>query len=708
MYLTYQTLLSKHDKYTLELYSSFIRQLSEISKADPFMLGFTNYEGYSYNSFAVHEKYSTATEVAFRTVFPNSELMISNDHSRTDVLKERAVIFKDNSIIPLKIYDDLDQPDPINILLENFAQLSTHIDMIKFEVWLKPVSDKRPEQLTILINNFPASFARPETRVFVENKKKQKLYHCSIRFIHSEVVEEKDPEQVTNSCLIFLKQFSLKYGNSLDLDDQIKMADTNIPKLDNLLGLNEVLSLIHLPREIDANRKIAICTEKILPVPREVIEVSKNDDVTLFGHGSGSAEKEPIGILPKDRTHHTYIIGKTGSGKTKLLELLMKDDIEKGRGMILIDPHGDTAKDILALIPKSRVSDTVYIDFPNRSFIHTFNPLSELERSSPVVIDNFIEIFKKFFSVDWNPKIEFLLRNLLGLMRESGIIHLSHIPMILTNSQYRSSLVEKVNDRSVENFWKLEYPKFSEQYFSNAVSPLLNKINQILTNPILEKILSIGSSSFDLRKILQEQQILIVNLSIAELGETGSSFLGSMLISSIQQIAMSNNDLKEDKRVPINLYVDEFQHFSTESFIRIFSEARKYRLSLTIAHQYIGQISTPIMNAIMGNIGSIISFRLGQRDANYISKEFKPYLSPEDFVQLNSRNFWAKLSVDGTTSQPFRGISNTLEFPTVNYVREIKSVAKSKYSFLESEVNKAIDNLGTIDLRDINTFDSPV
>jgi len=349
-----------------------------------------------------------------------------------------------------------------------------------------------------------------------------------------------------------------------------------------------------------------------------------------------------------------YAIGKTGMGKSTLLFNLIQQDIENGEGLAILDPHGDLAEKIIALMPEHRKKDLVYLDVTNSENPLCFNPLeiTDMSRSS-LVVSSLMSVFKKIWEDSWGPRMEYILRNGLTTLSEFPKATLMDLQRMFNDKKYRALIVEKVQNPQVKSFWLKEFNSFTPRMQSEAISPIQNKIGAFLNNPVVKNIVGKRQSSFEIRHIMDSGKIFLVNLSKGKIGEDSSSLLGAMLVTKIALSALSRQNIPEAKRRDFYLYVDEFQSFTTSTFIDILSEARKYRLSLILANQYLHQVDEKIMRAILGNVGTLISFRVGTEDAKILSQEFYPVFRQSDLVNLPAYGIYLKLMIDGDTSKPF-------------------------------------------------------
>ena len=382
---------------------------------------------------------------------------------------------------------------------------------------------------------------------------------------------------------------------------------------------------------------------------------SKNEkDITVLGTTEFRGEKVKFGLTQPDRIYHCYIIGKAGSGKSTLMENMCYSDIMNGRGLGLIDPHGEFAEKLINYIPESRIKDVVYINPSDIEFPVAFNIIEEVSPElRHIVKSGLMSVFKKIWPDVWSARMEYILGNtILALLEYPGATLLS-INRMLADDQYRKTVLDHVTDTVVKSFWFSEFDKYSEKFKNEAIAPIQNKVGQFISNPLIRNIIGQVETKIDMRKIMDEKKILIVNLSKGLTGEENCALLGALIVTKIQLAAMSRADMPNADRIPFYLYIDEFQTFSTESFANILSEARKYKLNLILAHQYIAQLDQPVKEAVFGNIGNLITFRVGIEDAMALEKEFLPEVTSKDIINLSSYAYYIKMMINNVPSRSF-------------------------------------------------------
>ncbi|MBI1175801.1 type IV secretion system DNA-binding domain-containing protein [bacterium] len=404
-----------------------------------------------------------------------------------------------------------------------------------------------------------------------------------------------------------------------------------------------------------------------------------------------------FGIRTDDRSRHLYVIGKTGTGKTTLLKNLIIQDIEAGRGVGILDPHGDLATELLDYIPRWRTEDVVYFAPGDRESPIAFNPLDTRSQDHKhLIASGVVSAFKNVWRESWGPRTEYILYAAIAALLDCEGSTLLGVQRLLSDERYRQWVVRQIKDPLVRTFWVREFGQYETRFMNEAVAPLQNKVGQLVMSPLLRNILGQVRSRFDARFIMDNRRIFIANLSKGRIGEDKSNLLGSLLVTHFQLAAMSRADIPEDNREDFFLVIDEFQNFATDSFASILSEARKYRLCLTLSHQYLGQLRQEVGDAVFGNAGSMISFRIGQADASVLEREFDGVYSASQFSELGNHEVCAKILVDGERREPFQGKS--LHPLGVRHGRGDVIVRRSKQQFsrarktVEEKIERWISN----------------
>ncbi|PJC37418.1 hypothetical protein CO046_00615 [Candidatus Peregrinibacteria bacterium CG_4_9_14_0_2_um_filter_53_11] len=449
-----------------------------------------------------------------------------------------------------------------------------------------------------------------------------------------------------------------------------------------MLSSEELSSIYHFPHPDDVPHIVHVLAKKSEP-PRDLPRDDNTDpgNVSLFGTTNFHNQNKRFGLKRSDRRRHLYVVGKSGTGKSKMLELLINEDIQAGHGVGVLDPHGDLVDSILRRIPKNRIDDVVVFNPADYDYPVAFNPLEQVPPELRVrVTIGFIDIFKKIFGNNWTNRLEHVLRyTTLALLDSPNTTVLSILKM-LSDKNYRQKIVARIEDSVVKNFWVNEFAAWSEKFDNEAIMPILNKVGQFVSTSLIRNIVGQAENKIDIEKIMNDRQILLMRISKGHLGEENAALIGSMVVTKIQQAAMARTGIPEDQRRDFYLYCDEFQYFATDTFAEILSEARKYRLNLTMAHQYMGQLSHLIRTTAFGNVGTIINFRVGAEDAVILENEYTPIFKVRDIINLGVREFYIKMSVDGELRDAFSG--KTLNVPAAkhDYSEEIIRRSRERYS----------------------------
>lgn len=419
---------------------------------------------------------------------------------------------------------------------------------------------------------------------------------------------------------------------------------------------------------------------------------NKNNNVTYFAETNFRNERKKFGIKRHDRTKHLYIIGKTGMGKTTLLENMAIQDILKGEGVGIVDPHGGFAEKMLNFIPENRIDDVLYFAPHDIDWPIAFNVMENVDPTQRHLIANgLLGVFKKIWPDVWSPRMEYILNNCILALLEYPDSTLLGINRMLSDKDYRKEVVSKIIDPVVKAFWTDEFAKYTDRYMTEAGAAIQNKVGQFISNPLIRNIIGQTKSAFDIRDLMDQKKIFIMNLSKGRIGEENSRLIGAMLITKIYLAAMSRVDVPEEERSDFYLYVDEFQNFATESFKDILSEARKYRLNLILAHQYIAQMDESVRDAVFGNVGTLATFRVGAADAEELEKEFAPEFYVQDIVNLGFASIYLRLMIDGVASRPFSATTlPPIEIKEKPSTEKIIETSREKYATARGEVEEKI------------------
>lgn len=449
------------------------------------------------------------------------------------------------------------------------------------------------------------------------------------------------------------------------------------------LNIGELASLYHLPHmSVETPNMVWTTSKTSEPPPSLPIDgLTDAEGVSLFGLTNFRGRHLKFGIKRSDRGRHMYIIGQTGAGKTGLLKLLTLSDVYHDQGFAVIDPHGDYATDILKYIPEHRIKDVVYFDATDRDNPMAFNPMEVTDPNLKNHISSeLVGVLKRMFENSWGPRLEYILRyTLLALLDYPGATMLD-ITRMLTEKDFRKKVIREVDDPVVRTFWNTEFASWNEKFASEAVAPVLNKVGAFVANPLIRNIVGQQKSAFNLRKIMDDGKILIVNLSRGQVGEDNAAILGALMVTKIQLAAMGRADMPEADRRPFYLYVDEFQNFATDSFAVILSEARKYGLNLTVANQYISQMPETVRDAVFGNVGTMVTFRVGPEDSAVLGKYYDPTFEPADITRLNNQNIFISMIVNGEKAIPFSAKTLRMPDPEDSHIQDIVKLSRDQYA----------------------------
>jgi type IV secretory pathway TraG/TraD family ATPase VirD4 len=417
----------------------------------------------------------------------------------------------------------------------------------------------------------------------------------------------------------------------------------------------------------------------------------QDDAVTPFAVTNYRDVRRRFGIKQKNRRGHTYVVGKTGTGKSTLLLTMACHDVESGYGVALIDPHGDMASELLDYVPADRIDDVIYFDAADLDYPLAFNPLEHVGRDQRhLVASGIVSTLKKVWYDSWGPRLEHLLRHSLLTLLQSPESTLLDVPRLLTDEQFRETAVRRVTDPRVREFWYSEFGRYSAWLKAEATSPILNKLGQFLTSLPLRNVVGQPKSAFNFRQVMDEGKIFIANLGKGRIGEDNCSLLGAMLVTQIQLAALSRAEVPEADRRPFYFFVDEFHDYLTLSFSDVLSGSRKYGVNLTLAHQHLAQLDDKLRSAVLGNAGTIISFRVGVEDAELLAKEFYPVFAASDLVMLPNHHIYLKLLIDGAPSKPFSAFTLPPRPKGDSHKQEIIDRSRRRYGRPRKEVEQAL------------------
>lgn len=552
----------------------------------------------------------------------------------------------------------------------------------------------------------PELSERDKTRIAEAEKKATKLgYQVKIRLAYLGESQTNAKQQMQAIVGTF-KQY-----NSTNLNG-FKMSAPSFRKEDlekyrarlfadkgYLLNIEEVASVFHLPHTNVETPNIVWASTKTAEPPAKLPIITGDEaidaNISAFGMTNFRGINHQFGMLRVDRSRHVYIIGQTGAGKSGTLELFALSDVFHNQGYAIIDPHGDFAINNMRFIPPSRIKDVVYFNPADTAHPLGFNPLEVIDPNMKSNISSeVIGVLERMFSNSWGPRLEYILRYTILALLDRPETTMLDITRMLTDKKFRKETLSYCKDTVVLQFWTVEFNSWTEKFQAEAIAPILNKVGAFTANPIIRNIIGQPKSTFNIREMMDDGKILVVNLSKGLLGEDNSSVLGAFLVTKIQLAAMSRSDIpKIEDRRPFYLYVDEFQNFATDSFATILSEARKYGLNLTVANQYISQMSDTVRGAVFGNVGTMISFRVSADDAPILSKQFEPQFEPNDLLQMHNRNFIINMVINGEKAPAFSARTLQLPPPQTDNMAAIVEHTRTHYSRSREDVEKAINDL---------------
>jgi len=641
--------------------------------------------------------------------FPTSTVKKTSDPMKIIFKSKRLAVgevaLNSYSYFPTKTYFDFKDVDPLSALLGFLSKQPAHLKFA-VQIAITPAyfawADSAVAAARHLTYDETADkYGQNPQKLLIMKKASFQGGKAAIRLVVGSTTHEVDPYPYLTNLAGTFGSFSLGEGNQYVFKKRIFFKDMLINRIKlrkisyferqgQILNAQELATLWHPPGYLLAGIKNMAWGKTLLGEPPENLPVVSDtlrsdpkgtdllkQDINFFAKAEFKNKETIFGIKTEDRRKHVYIIGKTGVGKSTLIANMAIDDIRKDRGVGIIDPHGDLSETILDFIPKRRMNDVVYLEPFDTERPFSLNVLEiKNKQQKDLVASGIVSIFYKLYKDSWGPRLEYILRNVILTLLEAPGATLVDILSLLSNPEYRKKVVRELHDPVLKDFWEKEYAKMPDRLKAEAISPIQNKVGQFVTSKMIRNIIGKTKSSIDLEQIMNEGKILILNLSQGKLGEDNTALLGAMLITQIQLAAMNRSFIKEADRKDFFLYVDEFQNFATQSFIKILSEARKYRLSLTLANQYIEQLDEDVTRAIFGNVGTLMSFVVGARDAYVLTREYAEIYTENDLVSLGKYEAVLKLSIDGMTSAPFP--VTTLPLPAQKNDNRDKIVKLSK------------------------------
>ena len=689
-------------------------------------------------SFVESQIYSQYPTVQIR---PADEDYVAHERQHS-VIHTAEITVTDKDVLPIKTFQSF-EVDPLAGITGTLAKLESTGEEIWIQMLVKPIADdwhKSSESwIKSVRNGTPFSFSgdkgalgwlgglfaalwkppeqgsggaaapkelsdRDRTRIAEAEKKATKLgYQVKIRLAYLGE-DTTSARQRMQAIVGTFKQYNSTNLNgfkvaspSFKKEDLVKYRQRQFGLGGFILNIEELASVFHLPHTNVETPNIVWASSKTAEPPAKLPIITGDpvidENISAFGLTNFRGINHQFGMLRSDRSRHVYIIGQTGAGKSGTLELFALSDIFHNQGYAIIDPHGDFAVNNMRFIPGSRLEDVVYFNPADTAYPLGFNPL---EVTNPNQKNNIssevIGVLKRMFGESWGPRLEYILRYTILALLDRPETTMLDITRMLTDKKFRKETLSYCTDTVVLQFWNVEFASWNDKFVSEAIAPVLNKVGAFTANPVIRNIIGQPKSTFNIRKIMDEGKILIVNLSKGLIGEDNAAILGSFLVTKIQLAAMSRSDIPNiaDRR-PFYLYVDEFQNFATDSFAAILSEARKYGLNLTVANQYISQMTDTVRDAVFGNVGTMISFRVSADDAPMLAKQFEPQFESQDLLQMHNRHFIINMVINGEKAPAFSATTLTLPSEQIDNTGRIIENTRRHYSRSRSDVEQEID-----------------
>lgn len=648
--------------------------------------------------------------------YPTVHISEVPDYTLTDVAPNSIELAAElkltaHEALPIKTFPSF-EVDPLAAITATLAQFEGD-EEAWLQIIVRPASNnwyKKSEQYAARIKGATTStkgvlnvlWAPPETKTetpklaeyqsaqasAAEAKSHKLAYEVVLRIVYRGAVSEAQARLRMQAITASFKQFNTTYLNGFAYKPLSNTAfqlelyrERALPKRGFVLNIEEVASLYHLPHTNVETPNILWANAKTAepPATLPLATQANQHEVSPIAITNFRGHNTVFGMPRSDRGRHLYIVGQTGVGKSGMLELLTISDIYSPYGFAVVDPHGDYALNVLQRIPEHRANDVIYFNPADTDFPIAFNPMEVYDQKLKThTASELIGVLKRMFE-SWGPRLEYILRySLLALLDYPNATMLD-ITRILTDKKFREEVLGHVEDPVVLNFWRVEFASWNDKFAAEAVAPVLNKVGAFTANPTVRNIIGQPKSSFNIRRIMDDRKILIVNLSRGLIGEDNAALLGALLVTKVQMAAMSRADIPLEQRTPFYLYVDEFQNFATDSFATILSEARKYGLNLTVANQYIAQMSLSVKDAVFGNVGSIIAFRMGADDARVMQRYFEPKFEEYDLVHMHNRHFVISMTIEGEKVQAFSATTINLPIASADYSAYI--VANSRQTF---------------------------
>lgn len=664
-----------------------------------------------------------------------------------EIIYTSELALTDNEMLPIKTFQSF-EVDPLAGITATLGKLEDDSEEVWIQVMARPIADDWHKRAARYANSLrsggggdffediggfllrslgalwqpPSESSTPstqkelsereKTRISEVEKKSTKLgYQVQMRIAYL----GSDPQTAKlrmQAIVGTFKQFNSTNLNgfriaraSFKREDIAKYTARFFATRGYILNIEELASVFHLPHTNVETPNIVWASSKTAEPPAKLPVLSgdkvNDDSISAFGLTNFRGINHQFGLYRSDRSRHIYIIGQTGTGKSGLLELFALSDVYHNEGYAIIDPHGDFAVNNMRFVPQHRIKDVVYFNPADTAFPLGFNPM---EINDPSMKSNtsseIIGVLKRMFGDSWGPRLEYILRYTILALLDYPNCTMLDITRMLTDKKFREEVLTHCQDTVVLNFWRIEFASWNDKFASEAVAPVLNKVGAFTANPIIRNIIGQPQSTFNIRQIMDEGKILIVNLSKGLVGEDNAAILGAFIVTKVQLAAMSRSDIPnvEDRRA-FYLYVDEFQNFATDSFATILSEARKYGLNLTVANQYISQMSDTVRDAVFGNVGTMVTLRVSADDAPMLVKQFEPQFEAADLLQMHNRHFVISMVVQGEKMPAFSATTLALPVTQVDYSQHIIDHTRRVYARTREDVHQEIQTLLTPPVR---------
>jgi hypothetical protein len=735
----------KDFKSEISLSEQLISNLSSIQVPFVFELAVPHIGEEIHFYLAIPQKYSEIAIKQIQSIWPGaSAIRIYDDYTifTPNCFTSSAYLtLSRNFSLPIRTYQEIGL-DTMNAILGAFSKINEIGEGAALQLIVKPAENKfkkiissnlkylkqgvstekvlNPKLFDIKLSDFkealnPKEEKQPKEKILdeeiiksVESKLNKPIFEVNLRIVTSAPTQFQ-ADDILDSILAGFRQFNAPRRNDfkiIKIKNQNKILyDFSFRNFDSsktmILSSEEIASFFHLPISTSDTPRVKWLKSKEAPPPSDLPQKG-----TLIGESSFRGERKPVYITDEDRRRHIYIIGQTGTGKSTLLANMFIEDINKGKGLAVIDPHGDLVENALGFIPKERIDDVIYFDPGDLERPLGLNML-EYDFSKPeqktFIVNEMLNIFHKLYGdvpESMGPMFEQYMRNTLLLLMEdmpNEEATLVEVPRIFTDDEYRERKLLRINNPVVIDFWEKEAVKVSgEMSIQNMTPYITSKFNTFIANDYMRPIIGQAKSAFNFRKIMDEGKILLVNLSKGKIGDINAGLLGMIFTGKILMAALSRVDTPQQERKDFNLYIDEFQNFSTDSISTILSEARKYKLTLTIAHQFIAQLTEKIRDSVFGNVGSQIVFRVGIQDAEFLVKQFEPVFDTNDLTNIDNLNAYAKILINGQTSKPFniKILTTSWQKGKEEMIQSLKQYSRLKYglerSIVEEEIHRRL------------------